>query len=283
MKKQYLLLLLFTLPLAGPISAMGPEGEPYLTVMTWNIRLNSPGDGVNAWPKRKDKVISFLQEINPPVLCMQEVLALQLEDLKKGLPQYSWFGAGRDDGKREGEYVPVFYLKERFNFLQGDNFWLSETPETPGKLGWDAVCPRMVTWIKLADRITGDTLFVFNTHFDHIGVKARLMSSKLLAHAADSIAGSHAAIISGDFNTTTKDAPYEVITGAGFSDSRTVSRTSPAGPEYTFTGFNIKGKPGDRIDFIYVRHTKPVQNYRVRDDSSDGYYLSDHLPVMVGF
>jgi len=281
MKKNYWLPLLSTLLFTGSFSACGQERQQDLTVMTWNIRMNSPGDGVNAWPNRKEKVISFLQVIKPPVLCMQEVLAMQLDDLNKGLPQYGWFGAGRDDGKREGEYVPVFYLKERFDFLKGDNFWLSDTPDKPGKLGWDAVCPRMVTWVKLADRMTGNTLFIFNTHFDHIGVNARLQSAKLLTHAADSIAGNNQILITGDFNSAITDTPYAVITGAGFQDSRLVSVAAPAGPEYTFTGFATSGKPGDRIDYIYVRNTQPVKSYLVRNDSSDGYYLSDHLPVMV--
>ena len=149
-------------------------------------------------------------------------------------------------------------------------------------MGWDAVCPRMVTWVALVER-SKDTLFVLNTHFDHIGVTARIMSAKLLVHAADSIAGSHAVVITGDFNATPSDTPYPIITGDGFKDSRIVSAKAPKGPEYTFTGFPTSGQPGNRIDFIYVRNTKPVKSYLVREDSFNGNYLSDHLPVIVGF
>ncbi len=249
--------------------------------MTWNIRYNNPGDSINAWPNRKESVFTLIREVHPALIGMQEVLAGQLEDLNKALPQYASFGVGRDDGKNQGEFGPILYDQSRFRFLNGDFFWLSESPDKPGKLGWDAVCARMVTWVRLIDQTTGDTLCFFNTHFDHIGVKARLMSSKLLVRSADSLAGKHPAIITGDFNSTLKDSPYQVITGAGFQDSKLVSETEPKGPEYTFTGFRVYGKPGDRIDYIYLKNTKPVKSYIVRDESLNGFYPSDHLPVII--
>jgi endonuclease/exonuclease/phosphatase family metal-dependent hydrolase len=276
-------LLLMILSGAGSLQSQTAASNGSSAYMTWNIRYNNPGDGINAWPNRKDRVIAFLKEINPQVIGMQEVLAGQLNDITSALPEYSWAGAGRDDGKKEGEYVPILYQTSRFSLLRGDHFWLSETPSMPGRLGWDAACARMVTWINLIDRSTGDTLFVFNTHFDHMGVKARMESARLLVRAVDSLAGKHAAIVTGDFNATTSDTPHQVITAAGFLDSRMVSKTSPAGPEYTFSGFDASKRPGQRIDFIYLKNTKPVQSYIVRDDSFNGFYLSDHLPVMIRF
>jgi endonuclease/exonuclease/phosphatase family metal-dependent hydrolase len=279
MKTRYLLIAIL-IPLLLALTGCRPEP---LTVMTWNIRYNNPGDGINAWPNRKNKVVSFIREVHPKILGMQEVLNGQLEDLAGGLPEYAWFGVGRDNGRTEGEYVPVFYQKDRFRFLTGDHFWLSDSPHTPGKLGWDAACTRMVTWLELYDNFLRDTLFVFNTHFDHMGVVAREMSADMLVHATDSLAGDHLTIITGDFNSETRDAPYKIITGDEFRDSRLVSQTDPAGPEYTFTGFDVKGKPGERIDYIYLRNAPPVENYVVRDDNDGKNYLSDHLPVIVQF
>lgn len=283
MKKTPLILLLMLFTHSGYCTAPKKTGDQNLTILTWNIRYNNPGDGANAWPNRKDKVFALLREAKPQIICLQEVLSGQMDDLTNALPQYSSFGAGRDDGNRQGEWVPVFFDKNRYQFLSGDHFWLSETPDVPGKLGWDAVCARMVTWVALADRTSHDTLFVFNTHFDHVGVKARLMSAQLLTRAADSLAGNHPAIIAGDFNSTVRDSLYTVIIESGFKDSRTVSATAPIGPEYTFTGFHVSSKPGDRIDFIFVRNTKPIQNYIVSDDNLNGFYPSDHLPVILRF
>lgn len=274
MKNPLLLMLLLATTLAGMSSD--------LKIMTWNIRYNNPGDGVNAWPNRKEKVFSLLMDVKPAIFCLQEALDGQVNDVARALPGYAWTGVGRDDGAKNGEYVPIFYQKNKFKLVKTGYFWLSETPSIPGKLGWDAVCPRMVTWVALAGK-SRDTLFVFNTHFDHMGKTARIMSARLLVHAADSIAGNHPAIITGDFNATPSDTPYPIITGTGFQDARLLSATDPKGPEYTFTGFATSGKPGDRIDYIYLRNTKPVKSYQTNDESYQGNYLSDHLPVIVGF
>ena len=61
----------------------------------------------------------------------------QLEDMLNALPQYSYIGVGRDDGKTKGEYAPIFYRKDKFKLLKSGNFWLSEDTSKPNK-GWDA-------------------------------------------------------------------------------------------------------------------------------------------------
>jgi len=72
---------------------------------------------------------------------------------------------------------------DRYNLLRFDHFWLSDKPHTPGLLGWDAACPRMVTWVCLQDKRNGDTLFVFNTHLDHVGIQAREMGAVRISHS----------------------------------------------------------------------------------------------------
>ena len=58
-----------------------------LNVMTWNIRYNNPGDGVNAWPNRKDWVAEIIIKNKVDIAGFQEVLVGQLEDLKERLPK----------------------------------------------------------------------------------------------------------------------------------------------------------------------------------------------------
>lgn len=65
----------------------------------------------------------------------QEVLDGQLHDMLAQLPDYDYIGVGRDDGKTQGEYAPVFYKKERFRLLDEGHFWLSEITDRPNK-GW---------------------------------------------------------------------------------------------------------------------------------------------------
>jgi endonuclease/exonuclease/phosphatase family metal-dependent hydrolase len=252
-----------------------------ITVATWNIRYNNPGDGVNAWPNRKEKVFDQIRRADPDILCLQEVLKNQIDDLKGALRGFSWIGAGRDDGKEAGEYVPVFYRKKKLELLTSGHFWLSESPEIPGKLGWDAACPRMVTWLSLKNKQSGDTLFVFNTHLDHVGVKARENGSRLLAENAAAMAGTHPVIVTGDFNTTPEDPAYETMFFHAFRDSRNATSNPPSGPEYTFTGFDASRPPGGRIDYIFIRNNLKVLNYNTVATVLKGFYNSDHLMVVA--
>ncbi|MGC8864366.1 MAG: hypothetical protein ACP5O2_01480 [Bacteroidales bacterium] len=42
--------------------------------MTFNIRFDNPGDGVNAWPHRREAVIQMLQREQVSVIGLQEAL-----------------------------------------------------------------------------------------------------------------------------------------------------------------------------------------------------------------
>src|SRR6478735_2254810 len=78
-----------------------------LTVMTYNIRLDIAIDSINQWPNRTHKVFDLIHKYNPDVLGVQEALHHQLQDLLKGLPEYTYVGVGRDDGKTKGEYSAI--------------------------------------------------------------------------------------------------------------------------------------------------------------------------------
>ena len=75
------------------------------------------------------------------------------EDLKKALPEYAFYGVGRDDGKQEGEFSGIFYRKCRFTKNDAGSFWLSETPEKPGTSFYLAPNKhggsRVASWVKL--------------------------------------------------------------------------------------------------------------------------------------
>ena len=93
-------------------------------------------------------VLLLNEEVEPGV---QEALKGQVDNLTELLPDYGWFGIGRVDGKEAGEYMAVFYRKDRFEVIEQSTFWLSETPENPTK-GCDAMCYRIVTWEKMKDK-----------------------------------------------------------------------------------------------------------------------------------
>lgn len=259
---------------------------PSLNVMTFNIRYNNLNDGVNAWPNRKTLVAHTIRFHRTDLVGVQEALHEQLEDLSGLLPEFKWLGVGRDDGKSKGEYSAILYRHERFETLEHGDFWLSETPEEPGSVGWDAAITRMVTWAKFKDRRTGKTFFHFNTHFDHIGQKAREESAKLLRTRFTRISRNAPTVITGDFNANEASSVYAIMTAAPpegnrmLRDTRDLSVLPHHGPNWTFNGF---GKATERfcIDYIFVSAGARVLRHAAIYDFGEERYPSDHLPVLA--
>jgi len=253
-------------------------------VLTYNIRLATPGDAPNTWDARKEKVFSLIRSAEPDIFGLQEALHEQVADMQKAFPGYTRVGVGRDDGKESGEYSPLFFDTRKYKLLSSGTFWLSQTPSVAGSRGWDAACNRVVSWIELKEQNSKSSFFVFCTHFDHMGEVARRNSAKLILHAVDSLSGNKPAIIMGDFNAKPGSEPYQIITDKSnprhLTDSRVISKT-PKGPAYTYTGFKVNAQPGDQIDYIFLKGITIVESYNVNTDNNGEYYPSDHLPVNV--
>ncbi len=257
-----------------------------IRVMTFNIRYNNAGDGINTWQNRKELVADMIRFHQADVVGLQEALYGQIEDLVALLPEYDWIGVGRYDGKLEGEFSAIFYLKDRFEMLNNSTFWLSETPDVPG-LGWDAVCYRIVTWGEFQDKTSGKIFYHFNTHFDHKGETARKESAILLLNSVAVIAGDAAVIVTGDFNAHPDSVPYQIITqgwdGKKLIDSQFISLYPHHGPTGTFTGFDFAklAKPLELIDYIFVNEKISVILHGTLSDTYDGKLPSDHFPVLA--
>lgn len=251
-----------------------------LRVITYNIRLNIASDGINAWPNRSDQVAALLDFHQAEIFGLQEAKIEQIEDLQAKLPKMKWVGVGRDDGKKAGEFSPIFYDTEKFKDLRDGGFWLSETPEKPG-LGWDAACNRVCTWIVLKEIKSGGKFIVFNTHFDHVGIKARTESAKLILQKIKALNTEKLPVIlTGDFNSSPETEAFATIT-AELNDSRAISKKPPYGPVGTFNSFQFDAPMKERIDYVFVSDQVEVKRYGVLTDSKDQRFPSDHQPVLV--
>ena len=253
-----------------------------IRIITYNIRYNNPGDGINAWPNRSQQVAALLEFHQADIFGLQEALIGQIQDIQKQLPHMKWVGVGRDDGKEAGEFSPLFYNSKKFKALKSGWFWLSQTPEKPG-LGWDAACNRICTWLLLEADKKDQQFMVFNTHFDHQGTKARTESAKLILQKIKELNRDNLPVIlTGDFNLTPEQEPISVITRE-LKDSRSISKDAPYGPAGTFNGFKFDSPLKERIDYVFVNNLVEVKQYGVLSDSKDQRYPSDHLPVFVNF
>lgn len=280
MNIQYLLFsLLFVLLLS--LQAYGQDQHASLRVMSYNIRYDTPNDGDDRWANRKERVAKLIHYHQPDLLGVQEALLNQLQDLQSALPQYSWYGAGREDGKEAGEYSAIFYNKDKFELIDKGTFWLSPQPELPSK-GWDAAIIRICSWVKLKNKQTGKDFYHFNTHFDHKGEKARQNSAILLRERIAAIAGQTPVVLTGDFNTADDTPAYTNLTRGGLlMDSHSQSKTGHYGPKGTFSTFDVASKLGKRIDFIFVTKGFQVLQHAILTDAQQGKYPSDHLPVVA--
>lgn len=270
----------------APLPRPARDAVRALRVMSFNVRYDEPRDGANAWPRRKDLVAGTVAFHRVDVAGLQEVLATQLADLSELLPGYAAVGVGRDDGKEAGEFNPVLFRKDRFRLLGWSTFWLSEEPGNPGSKGWDAACARVVTWARLLDLWTGATLVAFNTHFDHVGDRARRESARLILSEVPRIAAGAPFVLTGDFNCTREDAAYlALVSGGGggalLRDARDLAAPPPYGPPASFNGFRAEPPAGLPIDHIFVGPSAVVARAGILPATWAGRFVSDHNPVLA--
>lgn len=253
-----------------------------LSVMSYNIRYDNPGDSLNSWDHRKKQLVNEVLFYNPDFMGIQEGLDHQVHYLAAHLSNRKYIGVGRKDGKKKGEYSAIFYNTKRFSLVPGTDstMWLSETPGKPST-GWDAALPRIVTWGEFQSKATGKKLYVFNTHFDHRGETARAKSAKLILETINKIAGGMPVVLTGDFNVTEQKKPYKIITNSFMNDAWHTSKLDPVGPEFTYAGFEVcdSSTHRARIDYIFVNNLLDVNKIAAISNFRDGHFLSDHLPV----
>lgn len=272
--------LLFFVPILLLLSC---SDNSKLDVISLNIRYDNPADAVNAWSLRKDVVVDFLIDEHPDIFGLQEVLWHQYQYIDSLLPGYKSVSAGRNDGIRNGEMTPLFFNEKRFDLIDHNTFWLSETPDMPGSKGWGAVLPRIVTWARLNDNFTGNELYFFNTHFSHMSDSARIMSAGILSRQVMMIAGNKNFVICGDFNMRPDSEAYKTLLDGDsnpINDSFILSLTRPAGPPDTFNGFKNTGGSG-RIDYVFVKDSTIVYTHTTLKIMEDSLFISDHWPVKV--
>lgn len=278
MKTKIFFIYLFT---TAFITLLAQNNVTTLNVASYNIRMDTPRDSLDAWEHRKENVNGLVRFHDFDIFGIQEGFIHQITDiLKPG--GYSYVGAGRDDGKDAGEHSAIIFKNERFIVLDNGDFWLSETPDVPGK-GWDVTCcNRICSWAKFKDINSGKEFYFFNVHYDHQGKEARKQSSILLTNKIKEIAGNYPVIVTGDFNAVPDSEPIEIILKDGLlKDSYDITIQPPYGTVGTSNSFNLNAGMQNRIDYIWVTKNIMVNKYGVLNDVHYGHFPSDHFPVMV--
>lgn len=239
-------------------------------VLTFNLLCY--GSKHRKWTKRAPLVYKIIREADPDSFGVQEAHYEWMKKLIKNLPEYGYVGVGREDGKKKGEFSAVFYKKDKFTASESGNFWLSETPDKPGK-GWDAACVRVASFVKLTDKETGKSYIHFNTHLDHVGRQAQINGAKMIQEKAASFGGLPV-VCTGDFNVYQDSDCYNTMVSGNMADAR---KLAPETDDCcTYHGFR-PDEVHDIIDFVFVDEAtiRPVK-FKVINKMIDGEYYSDH-------
>lgn len=263
--RNLILLMMVAVSLVG-CGRSGRNAE--FSVATYNIRQINAKDSLrgDGWAVRCPVIAQLVRYHDFDIFGTQEGFRRQLDDLKALLPGYEFTGSGRDDGRHGGEHSAIFYDTAVFELTDSGDFWLSETPDVPGK-GWDAACPRVCSWGRFRHRDSGKEFVFFNLHMDHRGIQARTNSAELVLRKIADIGQGIPVFLTGDFNVDQTHKPYEMLTAGGvLADSYAVADEVYA-LNGTFNSYSTDNFTESRIDHIFVSPCVEVAKYGVFTDT----------------
>lgn len=259
-------------------------------ILCCNIRVALPEDDAAGfgWNVRKEVCIDVMRSQKPDIICMQEVLEVQNDDLKKAFPKFFSYGfeGPEMDAFKEGYHGiaknPIFFSKSRYELIAASQYWLSETPLVAGSLSWDTARARNASWIRLKDKKSGSEFRVVNLHLDHKSQPAREKQIKLVLDEAAQYPKDFPQILTGDFNVGADNPVYDLVESSGWNDTYTSIHRN-AGQDFTFHQFKgesytKKGNAG-KIDFIFSKGNVKATSSEIIKDNKNGRYPSDHYFV----
>ncbi|MDX1767786.1 MAG: endonuclease/exonuclease/phosphatase family protein [Arenibacter troitsensis] len=249
-------------------------------LISFNIRYDNTSDTINNWNKRKASLAKLIQHYDADIIGIQEGLHHQVDYLDNALIGHSYVGVGRDDGQQKGEYSAIFYNTDSFKVIKTNTFWLSETPEKVS-VGWDASMERICTYALFENVRTKRQFYVFNTHFDHRGMQARINSAELIYKKIKEINTSDLPVfLMGDLNLTPDTQPIQFLK-KHLTDAMEISKKPFYGPIGTFNGFDQDRVMENRIDYIFVNNIEVLSYTHLDDRMPNNMHISDHLPVLI--
>lgn len=268
--------------------------EQRIRLVTYNMLFDLYDNGmekVNRWPQRLPRIVEVIEEMNPDILCIQELYVNQLKEFMPYMESnFSWYAKPCEDGELNG----IFYRKDRFEVIDSKVWYMTDTPQLPSS--------ETLTQLQLKDLKTGKSVAVFNTHLAFSKIEKRDFQARFIAKHLKPIAEKMPVILAGDLNIFPHrleignlpfydgDYIHRILTQDTLKDAKEVSVLGHLGPISTFTnqeGYGIPfkgtGTPGVFLDHIYVSKDVNVLIHAVQPATVQGSFPSDHMPVLVDF
>ncbi len=319
MYKVFRLLLLCTFVLA--MKACAPAGTPpnksgeeeipegavkvSFRLMSFNI-LSIDGDieGHEWETVRKPACGAMLEDTQPDILCLQECRREQLDYIKGVLPEHMFFMYAKDGVKvtgsesveecnddalfrNSGQRNVIAVRASRFERLDWGRYWFSDTPDVSSYVGERFVMggtPKLTLWLKLRDKESGKTFFVWDTHFfpnpesdDARLACAQMSVERMKAQCSDD----DPVFFCGDLNLKYDNVALSPLKG-WMKGARTNAKKTDGSP--TYTGFRTNAASWVAIDHIFYRNASAARYKVVNTPMADGTSVcSDHFPVYTDF
>jgi len=296
-----------------PSSTTETQEPLSVRLMTFNLRFDTKSHPCMALDVRGAHLIEVIQKYTPDSISFNEATNDWMNYLNAQMTElgYSHVSSGLSSvqtyplptGLDNRQQNPIFYQSAKYDLLESDTFWLSETPELKGSVSWDSSCVRICTYAVLKNKESGAIYAHFGTHLDHISEKARQNSILVIESYIRAIYkkyGEIGIVLSGDFNDTNQSTTYNSILSF-MDDASTLAETklvvgatangySPDKWEEYYAGVK---KPtvgtSSPIDYIFLgKKTASVSVYTVVDDLFTFEYngktwtdhpISDHYGV----
>ena len=247
----------------------------YNTAAPWgNIALGTGS------VRRSNLFAKQVNDIMPDTLGVQEMNSFWVEWTRENLPQYEYYGVkrGGDENERKSEMSGIFYLKDKFQCIENNTFWISYTPEKESEVE-GAGCYRVCSYVVLKDKETGNMFAHLNTHLDNSSEEAQNLGGELIYKKSIELSEKYPQIkivVTGDFNQYVDGKACTALLNNGFKNVSSVD--SEKKDLLTYHGWGSNEYEGP-IDFIMVNDGFVVNSYNVEQKKINHSYASDHYMI----
>ena len=254
-----------------------------LRVFSFNIWTDGRADGgassgqPRCFAVRREIIKEKFPAYGADIVGFQETMPAQRQWLIDNFPEYQVCGLGRE-ANLLGESNVIMFRKDKFDLLDLNMFWLSDTPDIPGTrfLTDQSGCPRICVAATLRCKETGKVFRHYNPHLDHEGPIAQAQGITMILNrmAEDYKKWPVPVILTGDMNATPDSPVIKSILGFTGVGEKMEDKTAPAG--FTFHNNNPE-KVQIKIDYVFS-NLPSTEAVKVTDEVN-GITVSDHYPV----
>ena len=265
-----------------------------LKVMSYNVLYDPYHDEEQTQPRDIAALAEFLKAQAPDVLGTQETQNFHKEAILKAMPNYECYeGVVLKGGAKQSNMI--FWNADKFKLVSKGFQYLTSTPYSESKIE-ESNSYRGFSYVVLESRESGKQFMFVDVHItyrdsdgNNSGDKVKLARLKqaqyLVKFLENKKYDTMPIVLVGDFNSVPDSEALNAIDNSKRIDRTALVAKTKGDVSGTLTKSNQTERDNKYIfDHIFVTSDRIVtQYYSVIDADSkvNGYYLSDHLPVVA--